>query len=127
MLNSNKTYDNSNLRDKTKTFNDGMVSIYEASERILVTKKGDFYFSIESVSYQKYTQAEQNSKTIIMSIGIPQGGTPVEHGDVAEINGEFYFVDHVQYKDYERPMWWQLYLTKPTNSYAVRVEDRSVS
>lgn len=124
MLTNNKTYDNSNLRDHTKTFNDGVVVIYKADERILTEIKGRYYFSKESISYQKYTQAEQNSKTVIMSIGIPQGSEPVEHGDVAEINGELYFVDHVQHKDYERPLWWQLYLTKPSNAYAIRVQER---
>lgn len=126
MLSNNKIYDNTNLRDHLKVFNDGVVTVYKANERILTEIKGRFYFSKESISYQKYTQAEQNSKTIVMSIGIQQGGDPVEHGDVAEINGEFYFVDHVQHKDYERPVWWQLYLTKPTNAYAVRVENREV-
>lgn len=124
MLSNNKTYDNTNLRDHLKVFNDGIAIVYHAEERILNAVKGRFYYSVESVTYQKYIQAEQNSKTIVMSIGIPQGGCVVEHGDVVEINNEFYFVDHVQHKDYERPLWWQLYLTKPSNAYAIRVQER---
>lgn len=117
MLSSNKTYDNSNLRDKQKTFNDGILTVYTAEERILKEVKGEFYFSIESVSFDKYLQAHQNSKTVNAAVGIPESNIPVEHNDVVKIGNDFYKVTHAQRKDFESPNWYKLYLEKATIAY----------
>lgn len=117
MLNNNKTYDNSNLRDVQKTFNDGKVVFYNASERVLEDVKAEYYYSRESISYESYTMAEQNGKTAVVAIGIPYGGTVIEHGDVAKINGDYYMVDHVQFKDSNRPNWYKVFLERSTVPY----------
>lgn len=119
MLNTNKTYDNRNIRDKQKLFNDGVVDIYYASERILKKKKGHYYYSQESVSYQTYLEAEQNSKYEVLAIGISENNVVPEHGDICVINGTFYMLDHATYNDYNRPKWYKLYLNSTTIPYVI--------
>lgn len=126
MLNNNKTYDNSNLRDKAKNFNDGVVDFYEANERVLKKRKARFYFSRESISYETYLDASQNSRRSVMAIGIPAQHIPIEHGDVALINGKFYMVDHAQYKDYEQPNWYKVFLNETTIPYVNEVENENI-
>ena len=114
MLNDNKTYDNSNLRDVAKSFNDGVVILYNADERILGEQKAQYNYSRESVSYETYQLADQNSRTAVIAIGIPYGGPTIEHGDIAKINDEYYMVNHVQYKDYNHPNWYKVFMTRST-------------
>lgn len=119
MLNRNKTYDNSNLRDVQKVFNDGVAVFYEACERVAESKKGKKFFSRESISFETYTRADQNSKTIVKAIGVPEGGFDIEHGDVVIVNGEQYIVSHAQLKTYEHPNWYKVYLERPTIEYEI--------
>ena len=84
MLTNNKTYDDSNLRDHLKVFNDGVVDFYEASERVLKKLKAHFYYAVESISYETYLEASQNSKRDVIAIAIPAQGETIEHGDIAK-------------------------------------------
>lgn len=119
MLNSNKTYDDSNLRDKLKVFNDGVVDFYEANERVLKKLKAHFYYAIESISYETFLEASQNSKRDVIAIGVPAQGEKIEHGDIAKIDDKYYIVDHVQYKDYNVPNYYKVFLYGTTNQYVV--------
>lgn len=123
MLNTNKTYDNRNLRDKQQLFNDGLVIFYNAVERVLKSEKARFYFSNESISYETYLKAEQNSKRDVVAIGIPAQGSKIEHGDIAKINDTYYKVDHVQYKDYNKPEWYKVFLNSTTIPFVNEVEN----
>lgn len=126
MLNNNKTCDNSNLRDRAKNFNDGVVDFYEANERVLKKRKARFYFSRESISYETYLDASQNSRRSVMAIGVPAQHIPIEHGDIARIDGKYYMVDHAQYKDYEQPNWYKVFLNETTIPYVNEVEDENI-
>lgn len=117
MLHSNKTYDNSNIRDAQKVFNDGFAMFYIADERMIKERIGNKPISEESISLESFTKAEQNGRIIVRVIGVPVGGFVPEHGYVAVVNGEQYVVTHSQRKDYERPNWWKVYLERPTIEY----------
>lgn len=126
MLNNNKTYDNRNLRDRQKVFNDGIVEFYEADERILKKKKARFYFSQESIKYETYLEASQNSKRAVVAIGVPAQSVPIVHGDIALLNGKYYIVDHSQYKDYEKPNWYKVFLNETTIPFVNEVDDEEI-
>lgn len=117
MLKNNKMYDSQNLRGMLKVFNDGVVDFYTAEGRVLKEEKAHFYYSRESVSFESYTQGSQDSKTAVYAIGIPAQGEQIEHGDVALINEEYYFVDHVQFKDDKHPAYYKVYLERTTVPY----------
>ena len=118
MLNSNKTYDNSNLRDVQKVFNDGLVSIYSAHERNLGEKKGDFYFSRETLRFGRYLEAEQNNTTITRVIGVPiPTGIEIKPMDVAVINDEQYIIRFIDFRDWYRPPFYKLALMRSTIVY----------
>ena len=119
MLNNNKTYDNRNLRDRQKVFNDGFCEVYEAKERELGEHKGRYYFSKESVSYNSFDKARQDGEKVVMAIGIPCD-TACNHGDAVQINDEWYTVDYAQLKTYNVPVWLKVFLTKPTLPYRRR-------
>lgn len=121
MLNTSKTH--INLRDNQHVFNDGLVIFYSAVERVLKSEKARFYFSNESISYETFLQAEQNSKRDVIAIGIPAQGTKIEHGDIAKIGDTYYKVDHVQYKDYSKPEWYKVFLNSSTIPYINEVQD----
>lgn len=123
MLKNNKMYDSQNLRGMQKLFNDGVVDFYTAEGRVLKEEKARFYFSRESVSFESYTQGSQDSKTSIYAIGIPAQGALIEHGDIALINDEYYFVDHAQYKDDKHPAYYKVYLEKSTVPFVKNEED----
>ena len=106
-------------------FNDGVVTFYTAEGRVLGKEKAYYYFSRESVSYESYTYGSQSSKTAVFAIGIPAQGTAIEHGDVALINGEYYSVDHAQYKDDKRPEYYKVYLTRTTVPYVSGDEEET--
>jgi len=126
MLNNNKTYDNRNLRDRQKVFNDGIVNFFIAEERVLIRQKAHFYFSKESVSYEKYIEASQNSERKVIAIGVPAQSVEIEHGDIALINDTYYVVDHVQYKDYNRPTWYKVFLNESTIPFIRGISDEEV-
>lgn len=117
MLNSNKTYDNSNLRDVQKVFNDGLAVFYHSEERMKGDEKARYNFSIESISYNTFNSAKQNNVTCVMAIGVPVGGPVIEHGDICEIGDTQYIVDHAQYKDKNVPHWYKVYLERSTIPY----------
>lgn len=121
MLNTTKTH--INLRDNQHVFNDGLVIFYNAVERVLKSEKARFYFSNESISYETFLQAEQNSKRDVIAIGIPEQGTKIEHGDIAMIGNTYYKVDHVQYKDYNKPEWYKVFLNSSTIPYVNEVQN----
>lgn len=121
MLNTTKTH--INLRDNQHVFNDGLVIFYNAVERVLKSEKARFYFSNESISYETFLQAEQNSKRDVIAIGIPAQGTKIEHGDIAMIGNTYYKVDHVQYKDYNKPEWYKVFLNSSTIPYVNEVQN----
>ena len=117
MLNTNYTYDNRNLRDKQKSFNDGVAYFYNANERVKGELKAKYYFSKESISLDSYLKASQNNITVTMAIGIPEGMPLIEHGDIAVFNNEEYLVTYSQYQTYERPHWYKVYLERSTIPY----------
>lgn len=120
MLTNNKTYDNSNLRDHAKVFNSGHVEFHKAEERLLLETFATYDYCVESISYKTYLEASQHSRKAVIAIGIPAGGTPIEHGDIAILNGDTetpYYVDHVEYQDYARPVWFKVYLERSTIPY----------
>lgn len=117
MFKNNKTYDNSNLRDVQKTFNDGLCSVYQLKERMLGDKIGDFRFSNESVTYQRYLEAEQNNQTISRSIGIPKGTKDVLERMAVKIGEDWYLIDHIQLKTYDHPTWLKMFLERTTIPY----------
>lgn len=126
MLNNNKTYDNSNLRDHLKVFNDGIVNFYESEERILVREKAHFYYSKESISYETYLKASQNTNRSVIAIGIPSEGTTILPGDIAEIEGKYYKVDHIQFKDFGKPNYYKVYLNEATVPYIKENENEEI-
>lgn len=126
MLSSNKTYDNSNLRDHLKVFNDGIVNFYESEERILVREKAHFYYSRESISYETYLKASQNTNRSVIAIGIPAEGTTILPGDIAEIEGKYYKVDHIQFKDFGKPNYYKVYLNEATVPYIKENENEKI-
>ena len=117
MLNSNYTYDNRNLRDREKSFNAGIVYFYNADERVKGKVKEKYYFADESISLDSFLKAQQNNATVTRAIGIPVGGTVIEHGDIAVIGDDEYIVTHAQYQDYARPVWYKVYLERTTIPY----------
>ena len=126
MLNNNKTYDNSNLRDHLKVFNDGIVNFYESEERILVREKAHFNYSKESISYETYLKASQNTNRSVIAIGIPSEGTTILPGDIAEIEGKYYKVDHIQFKDFGKPNYYKVYLNEATVPYIKENENEEI-
>lgn len=126
MLNNNKTYDNSNLRDHLKVFNDGIVNFYESEERILVREKAHFYYSKESISYETYLKASQNTNRSVIAIGIPAERTIILPGDIAEIEGKYYKVDHIQFKDFGKPNYYKVYLNEATVPYIKESENEEI-
>lgn len=126
MLNNNKTYDNSNLRDHLKVFNDGIVHFYESEERVLIREKAHFYYSRESISYETYLKASQNTNRAVIAIGIPAEGNTILPGDIAEIEGEYYKVDHIQFKDYGKPNYYKVYLNGATVPYMKETENEEI-
>lgn len=102
MLNNNKTYENSNLRDVEITFNDGVCYVYEANERELTGEIGKFYFKNESVGLNHYYQAQNNNLGIDRMIGIPFNEL-IDVQDIVKIDVEYYRIVRIQYKDYYRP------------------------
>lgn len=118
MLTSNKTYDNSNLRDVQKTFNDGLVSIYTAHERVLDEKKGDLYFSRETLRFERFMQADQNNITISRVIGVPiPTAFTINPMDIAVIDGIQYIIRYIDFRDWYRPAFYKLVLERSTILY----------
>ena len=71
MLSNNKTYENNNLRDVQKTFNDGVCDVYEAEERFITKYKGRFQFCNESIGITHFYEAYANKIGIDLIISIP--------------------------------------------------------
>ena len=118
MLSSNKTYDNSNLRDVQKCFNDGKVKIYSAHERVLGDEKADLYFSRETLRFDRYLQAEQNNTTIERVIGVPiPTGIEIKPMDIAVIDGVQYVIWYIDFRDWYRPPFYKLALQRSTILY----------
>lgn len=111
MLNNNKTYENSNLRDIEKTFNEGVCYVYEANERELTSFKGKFYFAIESVGLNHYFQAQNNNIGIDRMIGVPLNDL-IDTQDIVKIDDVFYRIVRIQYKDYNRPHYISISLQR---------------
>ena len=118
VLSSNKTSDNSNLRDVQKVFNDGKVQIYEAHERVLGEQKVDLYFSRETLRFDRYLQAEQNNTTIERVIGVPiPTGIEIKPMDIAVIDGVQYIIRYIDFRDWYRPAFYKLALQRSTITY----------
>lgn len=111
MLNNNKTYENSNLRDIEITFNDGVCYVYEAKERELISEKGKFYFVIESVGLNHYYQAQNNNIGIDRMIGVPLNDL-IDTQDIVKIDDVYYRIVRIQHKDYNRPHYISISLQR---------------
>lgn len=118
MLNNNKTYENSNLRDVQKTFNDGIVRIYSAKERKLIRLKGEFMFSNESVGSNQFYEAHVNNINIDRSIGVLANDI-ITLQDVAKIDNVFYRIVRIQYKDNNKPHWLNIVLERSVFNYEI--------
>lgn len=120
MLHSNKTYDNSNLRDVQKVFNAGIVKVYKARGRELQECLGTLRYSLESVSFETQTIANQDGNKTVEAIGVPAlpGAPVIEKGYVLSIEGQHYVVKHAQYKDTHKPCWYKVYMERGTVPYA---------
>ena len=116
MLNNNKTYENSNLRDVQITFNDGICTIFKAIERKLIENIGNFDFSNGSVGVGHYFQAYNNNISIDRIIRIPLNDK-IDPQDVAQIGEEFYRIVRIQYKDDKRPKYMSLSLQRSAFQY----------
>lgn len=111
MLNNNKTYENSNLRDVQITFNEGICSVFEAKERELISYKGDFNFSIGSVGVAHYFEFYNNNISIDRIINVPINNK-IDTQDIIEINNVFYRVQRIQYKDNKKPNYLAISLQR---------------
>lgn len=126
MLTNHKTYSNKNLRDVQKTFNDGICYLYGTDERELVEFKGKFHFSNESIGISHYWEAHNSNVAVDRAIGIPCNDLTIDSQDVIKIEDTFYTIARIQYKDYNKPRYWQLTLSKEQFSYTERDSDRIV-
>lgn len=120
MLSNNKTYENNNLRDVQKVFNDGVCEIYEANERVLGTFKGKFFFAKESVGIAHFYQAYNNNITIDKAIAIPYNDITIDSQDIVKVDNVWYKIARIQYKDNKKPKFWVLSLQKSQFSYEVQ-------
>lgn len=111
MLNNNKTFENSNLRDVEITFNDGVCFVYQANERELTSLKGKFYFVNESVGLNHYYQAQNNNIGIDRMIGVPFNEI-IDTQDIVKIDDVFYRIVRTQYRDYHRPHYISISLQR---------------
>lgn len=102
MLNNNKTYENSNLRDVQITFNEGVCRVYKANERELIKYKGAFNFGIGSVGVAHYFQFYNNNISIDRIINVPLNNK-IDTQDIVEINDMYYVIRRIQYKDNKKP------------------------
>ena len=116
MLHNNKTFDNSNLRDVQKTFNDGICEVLQAHERTITSSKGIYYYSNETVGVKAYFEANINSDVIELAIGIPlvDGISPQ---DIVLINTVYYKIVNIQRKDNKKPNFLKLFLKKDKIRY----------
>lgn len=116
MLHNNKTWDNSNLRDVQKTFNDGLVYVYKAKERTLIEEKGYFHFSNETVGVKTSFDNYINKDVIEKAIGIPKMDGIVPQ-DIVKIDNVFYKVMKTQRKDNKKPNFLKVFLKEEKIKY----------
>lgn len=117
MLSSRKTYRKDNLRDVEKVFNDGICKIYVANERVLGNSKGKFYFANESVGIGHFYQAYNNNISIDRAIAIPLNDISIDTQDVVLLEGIWYKIARIQYKDDKKPRHWILSLQRSPFNY----------
>lgn len=116
MLNNNKTYENSNLRDVQITFTEGVCFVYEASERELTRLKGHFDFSIGSVGVAHYFQFYNNNISIDRIINIPLNNI-IDTQDIVMIDDVYYRIQRIQYKDNKKPNYLAVSLQRSPFNY----------
>lgn len=119
MLKTKITTNESNLRDRLITFNDGVCYLYEANERKIINNKGKFNFKNESIGIAHYFQAYNNNISLDMAISIPYNNITIDTQDIVEINGIYYRISRIQFHDNKSPKYWTLSLTKQPFSYEV--------
>lgn len=123
MLTKKKTYNNNNIRDTIKTFNNGVCDVYVAEERTIGQHKGKFNYAYESVGINQYYQAYNNNIGVDMAISVPQNDITIDTQDIVKINDDWYKIVRIQYHDNKRPFYWTLSLQKSQFSYVEVVSD----
>lgn len=122
MLNNNKTYENSNLRDVQITFNEGVCSVYQAQERELVRFKGKFNFSIGSVGLAHYFEFYNNNISIDRVINVPVNNM-IDTQDIIKINCVYYRVQRIQYKDNKKPNYLAISLQRSPFNFIDNIQE----
>lgn len=117
MLAKKKTYNQNNLRDVVKVFNDGVCFVYVANEREIQSCKGKFNFAYESIGVNHFYQAYNNNIGIDTQISIPMNNIVVDSQDLVRIEDIWYRIVRIQYHDNKKPKYWTLTLQKDQFSY----------
>lgn len=120
MLTNKKTNNQGNLRDLQKVFLDGVVEVYNASERQLGNLLGSFYYCEESVGVSAYWQAHANNVKVDKAISIPLSPIVITNQDVCKIGGVFYAIVRTQVHDNKKPEYITLNLQKAVFNYEVQ-------
>lgn len=96
MLHNNKTFDNSNIRDVLKVFNDGIATFYKGKEHVLGEELGKLYFSKETIKFDKLMDYYMNSSEISLVIGVPFNAFTFDVGDFVLINNRYFKIRVIQ-------------------------------
>lgn len=111
MLNNHKVNTNKELRQVQKVFNGGLCYVFEAKERTLLSYKGKFFFSNESVGVGHYYEAYNNNISVDRAIGVPFNKI-IDTMDIVKIDGVYYQIVRMQYKNNKKPDYWNISLTR---------------
>lgn len=122
MLNNHKVNTNRELRQVQKVFNDGKCIVFECKERTLLKKKGEFFFSNESVGVGHYFEAYNNNISVDRAIGVLLNDI-IDTMDIVKIGDVYYHIVRMQYKDNKKPKYWAISLSRSTFNFREEEDD----
>lgn len=113
--------DNSNVKDVKKCFNGGVCYIYQAQERRLTKLIGKFNYSIESIGVTQFYEARVNNIAIDRAIGVPFN-VLIDNQCIVQIGNIYYSIVRMQYKNANKPDWWNIVLARSDFNYVNEAE-----
>lgn len=119
MLNNNKTYANKNLRDVQKVFTDGICYVYDIVERNVIKEVGKFYFSDETYSMERLIESHTVNDGILKVIGVVSNNL-INPSAIINIDGINYRIATIQEKNYNKPVWYKIGLTRDNFDYEIQ-------
>lgn len=99
-----------------QTFNHGVLFCYSKTERTLKQLKCKFHFKDEVFGVKASNYYSMNNVHIHKVVSIPLNQV-ISKTDAIKINGEFYRIHEMQFKDKKKPQSLKLFLVKEVYSY----------